>query len=292
MKNFKFNNIYIIESLKVTERHTGKELYNDLIAHMPFIHKELKVAYKSLDTLAEWDQLMDDILQECKQKDNIPILHLEIHGEPNGKGLVTTFGELITLEHVGEQFRAINMATGCNLFITLGVCKGLYLLFNMHMDRPMPFVGAVGSFEDIYESDIYLRYYEFYDTFFRTLDIGKAYVALQNANSNMPTYYRYIPADEIFYKCYQEYLNNQCTKVELERRAKESVTTINGINRQGRREFEKRFIKDEKRNRGKFFRKHTAIFFMTDNIPENTERFDVPKSFEELRQRYEEIVML
>lgn len=292
MRNFRFNKIYVIESLDPNERHTGKELYDDLIARMPFIHKELLVDYKPINTIKEWDQLMDDILRECQNTGNIPILHLEIHGEASGKGLVTNSKELITLEHAGNQFRAINIQTGCNLFITLGVCKGLYLLFNMHMNKPMPFVGAVGSFDTILNYDIYLRYYDFYDTFFRTLDIASAYRALQEANPNLDSKFRYMPADEIFYKNYQEYLNKQCTETALKQRAKESIAVLNCRNRHERKEKERLFIKEEKAKRGKYFREHASIFFMTKEFPENKDRFDVPKDFKELKERFNNLVMV
>lgn len=292
MKNFSFNKIYVIESLDPNERHTGKELYDDLIARMPYIHSELKVDYKEVNTLQEWDTLMGDILDECINAGIIPILHLEIHGESSGKGLVTNSKELISLEHVGNQFREINIATGCNLFLTLGVCKGLYLLFNMHMDKPMPFIGAIGSFDSILNYDIYIRYYDFYDTFFRSLDIASAYVALQKANPALDSKYRYMPADEIFYKNYQEYLNNKCSDDALKVRAKETIAALNCTNRHERRLKEKQFIQQEKKDRAKYFREHTATFFMTDEFPENKERFDVPRDFKELKDRYNNLVMV
>ncbi|MGM9777926.1 MAG: hypothetical protein ACI3ZD_06285, partial [Prevotella sp.] len=122
MKNFRFNKIIVLESLGINERHTGEDLYNDLIARMPIIHANLKVEYHDINTLSQWDDVMNDILGDCIHNNNIPIIHFEIHGESNGRGLVIKNHELATLEHVGTQLRKINIATGCNLFITLGVC--------------------------------------------------------------------------------------------------------------------------------------------------------------------------
>lgn len=293
MKNFSFNKIYVLESLPAHERHTGKELYDDLIARMPYFHSELLVDYRSIDTILTWDNVMQDILLDCEQNKNVPILHFEVHGDINGRGLVTSSKQLVTIEHVGEQLREINVATGCNLLITLGVCKGLYLLFNMLLSRPMPFIGAVGSFDDLNNNDIYLRYYDFYDTFFRTLDIGKSLVALQNANPDMPSSYRYIAADELFYKNYQIYLDTQCTPEALQRRAQSEISKhFPNLNRNQRREKERLFISEEKRSRARFFKEHASIFFMLENYPENKERFDVPSSFAELKNRYQNLVTI
>ena len=295
MKNFRFNKIIVLESLKDNERHTGKELYDDLISRMPYIHTKLKVEYYDIDTLAQWDVVMDDILGDCLQNHNIPIIHFEIHGESNGKGLVIKNHELATLEHVGAQLRNINIATGCNLFITLGVCKGLYLLFNMIMNEPMPFIGAVGSFSNLKNDDIYIRFYDFYDTLFSSMDIGKAFTALQHANPDMPAEYRYIPADELFYKNYHLYLKEQCTKVALGRRAKESIGELKKqkpMNRRERRMKEKEFIAMEKKSREKYFREHSSKFFMLSEYPDNKDRFNVPSTFKELKDRYDRLVTL
>lgn len=293
MKNFRFNKIIVLESLKDDERHTGKELYDDLISRMPYTHTQLKVEYHDIDTLTRWDFVMGDILDDCLQNQNIPIIHFEIHGESNGRGLVLKSHELATLEHVGTQLRSINVATRCNLFITLGVCKGLYLLFNMKMSKPMPFIGAIGSFNNLMNDDIYVRFYDFYDTLFSSMDIGEAFVALQHANPDMPAEYRYIPADELFYKNYQVYLKEQCTEAALKRRAKESIGELQKqkpMNRQTRRLKEKEFIAMEKKSREKYFREHSAEFFMLSNYPENKARFDVPTNFKELKDRYDHLV--
>lgn len=223
----------------------------------------------------------------------MPILHFEIHGDNGGNGLVTSCGQLVTIEHVGDQLRKINVETGCNLLITLGVCKGLYLLFNMLLSRPMPFIGAIGSFDILINNDIYLRYYEFYDSFFRTFDIGTAYVALQNANPDIPSSYRYIAADEVFYKNYQYYLDTQCTPKALMERAKSEISqNFPGLNRNQKREKERQFIKEESRSLVRFFKEHASSFFMLDEYPENKDRFDVPSSFAELRKRYDNLVTI
>jgi len=291
MKDFKFNKIIVIESIE-GEAHTGKDLYDDLIGRLTLYHENLMVDYNDVSSLLEWDALMERIEIDSRQG-IIPILHFEIHGEENGNGLVLKDGELISIEHVGAQLRKININTGCNLFITLGVCKGLYLLFNMLMSEPMPFIGAVGSFENLLNGDIYIRFYDFYDTLSKTLDIGQAYVALQNANPNLESKYRYIPADEIFYKNYQEYLNKNCTDLALKSRAKEAIASVPGIiNRHDRRQKERWFIKEEKRRRAAFFRKHVNTFFMLEMFPENKERFNVPSTFKELKERYEHLVLI
>lgn len=165
-------------------------------------------------------------------------------------------------------------------------------MFNMLMSEPMSFIGVIGSFENIKNYDIYIRYFDFYEIFFNTFDIGKAYVALQMANPDLESKYRYIPADELFFKNYQDYLKNNCTKDALKKRAKDSIRDVRCVNRKERRAKEKDFVMAEKRNRAKLFREHAAIFFMTDEFPDNKVRFNVPANYEELKQRYNNLVLL
>lgn len=227
---------------------------------------------------------MTSILEECETGIK-PLFHIEIHGEKFGKGFVLKNGDLISLSLIGEQFRKINIACGCNLFVTLGVCKGLNILLNMEMDKPMPFIGAIGSFCDIYEDDLTIRYYAFYDTFFSSFDIAKSFNSLSIANPEIPSTYQYISADELFYKSYSKYLRNKCNPEALKDRAI-SCMPSSATTRQLRRKFVRDFIKEEQHNRLSFFQEHTKSFFMIDRFPENKTRFHVPINFKGLENRY------
>ena len=232
---------------------------------------------------------MDSICDDCKKNGTKPILHLEVHGSSDS--LQFTDHSLIGIYEVGEQLRKINIACGCNLLLTLGVCKGLYLLFNLHLDRPMPFCGAIGSFDDLKSIDIQYRFATFYDSFFTCLNLSETYVNLLLAQTGFDCKYRYFPADEIFYKNYMEYLKNNCTKDAVKTRAKESISTLKLANRAERRKKESEFIKLEKKKRLEYYKSSSKIYFMLDEYPENKERFNVPDTFEELKERCENLIV-
>lgn len=283
MKHFQFNQIYIIESLSDGERHTGHSIYEDLKI-MAIRYPELDVRYKDICSLQEWDVLMKEILVDCCTTGRIPILHLEIHGEEDG--LVLKNNDFVPLERAGIQFRKINVATGCNLFLTLGVCKGLYLLFNMHPNLPMPFIGAVGSFDNLSSYDIECRYSQFYETFFDSFDIGKAYLALLNENTGIDPKYRYLAADEIFYKCYQGYIKDNCTEEAVQKRVSESIREAGiAINRNVRRRKEREFIRLEKQTRNLYYRQAINTFFDIEHFPDNLDRFEVPLTIKALEEK-------
>lgn len=303
MKNFKFNQIYVIQSLPIEfdalgdeKIQTGEQLYNDLLRWQEEKYSSLNVFLYKIQSMSEWNSLMDKILESCKNEGCIPILHLEIHGSKVQEVFTTGFvlgnGEHIDIKTIGEQLRQINIATQCNLFVTLAVCKGMSLLLNMNVEQPMPFVGAIGSFSEIYEKDLLLRYTEFYSELFNSFDIAKAYSALLKANSEMCAEYRYIPADELFIRNYQRYISEQCTPEAIKKRAAESEKLLTNPprNRAERRKFQKVFSKQEEQKRSLYYKNAVNNYFLLSVFPDNKDRFDVPLTIDELMEKSKHLV--
>ena len=290
----KFNTLYIIESLREGDLKTGYSLFEDLKLQ-EYVHEHVRVEYKAPSSSNEWDEMMTSILNECRAQEVYPIIHLEVHGAEYGIELSN--GDEILSAKVSEQLRQINIVTGCNLFLTMGVCKGLYVLFNAQLDKPMPFCGAIGSFATLKAGDIQLRYAEFYETFFRTFDITKAFIQLmkvETAVSEEYKQYRYIHIDEVFYKSYMRYIKEQCNKDIMPKRALDAATENNYTlrNRTERRQFQQKFAKFEKLNRTKYYQETVNAFFMLDKYPENKERFDIPITFKELEEKCKHLVTI
>lgn len=284
MTYFNFNTLYIIESLRPNEKKTGQSLYEDM-KNYEFVHDKLTVQLCIVNNVEDWNDLMQNIRFECETKGTLPIIHLEVHGSEDV--IQFTNGSTLGRDYVIEQLRQINIATKCNLFVTLAVCKGLYMLLETHIDKEMPFCGVVGPFEKIMSGDILLRYYEFYKTFFETFDVTQAFIALTKANDNLPQQYRYIHISELFYKVYSNYIQKGCNNEGMKNRALEAAEQNNFIlrNRKGKRKFQRDFVNDEKRNREKFYREHSNTFFMLEQCPDNKERFEVPNSWRDLEKR-------
>lgn len=83
MELFKFNTLYILESLRDTDEKLGKELYDLLLQNKP---TALNLELRQLKTVNEWNQVMREIKGSCK-KGIIPILHLVVHGSTTGIGM-------------------------------------------------------------------------------------------------------------------------------------------------------------------------------------------------------------
>lgn len=279
MKNtFKFNKIYIIESLDENKEDlTGHQLENDIIRWKKFTNKILKSEYLKVNSKDDFFHKLNYIRSECENKQVYPIIHLEIHGSSDKSGLVTQNGDLIRWTDLYYHLIIINRTVGNNLFLTLAVCHGAHLLELVKISNPAPFWGFIGSFDTINAPDLLARYSSFYDEFLTSHKLEKALERLEKANPNLPSSYSYINSEKTFEKVYQDYLDERFTIEELKQRPKDAIREegIQPINRQARRKLEKNFIKQLVKTKKDYLKKHKKIFFMVDDYPENEDRFRI-----------------
>lgn len=276
MANFSFNKLYVIESLDSTEKKTGTELYNDLLRWKEFEHNDkLSVELIEISNKNNFIKCLKSIELETLSNDIYPILHLEIHGSQNLDGLVLNSGELVGWNDIYSYLININSNIGNNLFLTLAVCHGAYLMQLIKLDRPAPFWGFIGSFEIINVSDLMLRYYEFYKEFLDSFNLNLAFDKLQKSNPTIPSTYRFISSEITFKEVYQNYLNENTSEKGIAERTKQvqKDENLKFTNRGERRDFEKKFAKQVKETRDMFLKKHRRIFFMFDKFPKNKDRF-------------------
>ncbi|MFP9117703.1 hypothetical protein ACLI08_07940 [Flavobacterium sp. RNTU_13] len=277
MSEFTFNKVYVIESLDDNERHTGTELYNDLLRWKEFQIADFKADLVLIKTKEEFHEQLSKINDECANNGFYPIIHFEIHGSKDQNGLVLKSGELVTWEDLSDELRLINTTIGNNLFVTLAVCYGAFLMRMIKLSEPSPFWGILGSFDEINLSDILIRYNEFYNDFLRDFDLNKAIDRLHNSNNEILSTYNFINSEQTFIQAQQKYFLEKFSEDEIENRFK------NGLEQEGI-EIKSEKLYNELRNKFKekllnsredYFYKHREKFFMLDKFTENRNRFMV-----------------
>lgn len=265
--------IFIIESLNDTDLLTGTNLYNDLLRYkLPLS----SILYDGIIDRGDWNQTIDKIINNCQLGD-IVFIHLEIHGREDGAGIVLHNGDFISFIDVCEDFRRINKKIGCNLFVSLAVCHGLFLITGMVPLQEMPFCGIIGSQETISESDLEIRFYEFYKCFLDYGNIDFAMQELENANPGLPSSYKYVKPDEIFFNAWEKYIEN-VKKEEWRKENAKIVAKQENLTRPQRRKFERDFEKKSTQYAARLFKEKSEQFFMLKDFPENRDRFYIPKT--------------
>lgn len=274
-KTFLFNKVFVIESL-LNEKNTGKELYDDLLRYKQFQIKNFKAEYLDINDKVEFYDSMNKIFLECENNGVYPMLHFEIHGSEDKSGLVLKNGELIIWKDIYYQLMKINLKVGNNLFLTLAVCHGAFLLEVVKIMNPAPFYGFIGSFEKIAVYDLMIRYNEFYKEFLDSFKLSKSIEKLEKANTGFPSSYKLIDTKDAFQEIYKNYLTQEFSEERKKQRFKDGIEdeNINLKNRSERRSFEKKFIKKLDTTKKQKFLQARRSFFMLDKFPENKERFN------------------
>lgn len=282
---FRFNKIYVIESLQ-DERQTGQELYDDIINRRSYNQSALDTEYVQVLSLEDWSFTIKRIIQEVKDDQVIPILHLELHGSSNHDGLVLAKGDLIPWSDFVSDMRCINIETQNNLFITMGVCFGMEILFHTSLGEPSPFFGIIASLYALQNSDILIRYSEFYNEFLQSFDIAKSLLCLFKANPNRPQEYSFVNAPELFRIIYKNYLKTQFTSDAIKKRISDTIMegeTKCGVNLTSKEKkvFASKFKKELKKTKNPLYLSHFNKFLMCDKFETCKERFAIPRTTEE-----------
>lgn len=200
-----------------------------------------------------------------------------MHGDGNKNGLRLASGDLVSWEELYADLVRINVAIKNELFITMAVCYGNYLLCTAQINRPTAFRGMIGSFEEIYEYDLVIRYEEFYKELFESLDINKAYDRLLKANPTLPDSYKCYGAEYVFARIFLDYASTHCTEEALNERARLIVENGNHVQ-------DEATIKNIIKERSKrFFHESYERFFMIDKYPELAGTVEFPNDFNDMK---------
>lgn len=155
-----YNSIVVIESLNMIERHTGRELFDDIINRLSN-KQNLKSFYKNPKSADDFKALMQNLIIAVKTKGFIPILHFEMHGNENGLQLEN--GDFIEWQKIVTYFREINIFLKNQLLVTLAACKGAYIQQYISFEEPSPVMCVIASAEVVYSDvliDDFTRLYE------------------------------------------------------------------------------------------------------------------------------------
>lgn len=291
-----FNRIYIIESLQSGERCTGTELYKDLLKWKSFQHPDFECILKNPVTHDDFLNLLDEIYNKCMNEGIAPILHFEIHGASDQSGLVLTSNELVTWEELSDKLRPINYFLKNGLFITMGVCHGCYFMSTDVISKPSLFQGIVASFDTLYNGDIYIQFYAFYEELFTSFDLNKAFSKLIDANpvitdpKNKVNYACY-SSEFIFAMVYTDYDEKQCTEEALEQRALSEIEAgkLPYVSRQDKRRKIREFVKEGLKTKNKYFEQTYRTYFMLDEYPELKDDISYPCNLTSMKRWYKNL---
>lgn len=289
---FEFNFLYVIESLDVNDgdKLTGTELLEKL---KPYAEqcKALSTALVPVENAQQFRDAMA-YLRDKAAEGQRPVVHFEIHGTDSKDGLYIKNGDVIEWPEVLQSISEINYASGCNLLVSFAVCYGQYLAQFINAGKRMPFCISLGSFEELYEDDLEVRFFAFYRELLTSFNIDKAYQALMDAAPDMPSNYSLIKADVLFANVMKDYLETQCSRTALKLRAEDEMNSnpdkFGHFTKEQRRQFIKDFRRCEREYHEQYYKESVEEYFHLREHPENKNRFLILESTDTLLQTFDE----
>lgn len=282
------NSLIIVENLKSNDLKTGQRLYEDL-QYKVWAQGNFNLEYHNPQSAAEFVQLLLSIKDRVQNHGVYPWLHLEIHG--NTKGLA--FGdseELLKWETIRPILIEINTAIKFNLFISLAVCFGAYILIEiLDIGSTAPFMGCYASEKTETAGDIEKVFTQFYDEFFSSWKLQRA---VQKVRDNVSgTKFQLYQSENLFLRSYVFYLRRQLTPASMEKRWKKYVESqkIRGnakLKRKKRREY-LRHLQDDTFNRAAFVKTRNDFFGLNSTNEEQYANlnYDALKKFSKILKK-------
>jgi hypothetical protein len=282
-----FNYVYIIQSLPPGEPRSGEQLLRDKIAGLvDELNKDGIVVGAELvdiEDAAALYALLAKILALVRTTGRFPILHLEIHGSSDKKGLVLHSGEFIAWEALIEPLTIINRAMRHNLVLTLAVCSGAYLGTIINAAREAPFWGIVGPDRREWDGELLNGFKAFYGTFLTTLDGAKAIESLRRATAKTgEARFLFVNAEQMFASAFKSYVAKACNPDAVKERVGRIVeeAKTHGLNAPPAKWEEIAATVTAKMTDPRpAFERFRRVFFMIDQYPENDARF--PLTFDQ-----------
>jgi hypothetical protein len=263
---FSSNALIVVESLCADESKTGKYLHDDLHA---FLHeKRLKPFFEQVSSAAEFRSLMAKLTIGAQQHGLAPILHLEVHGSEDRKGLIfQPSADFLGWPEFADLARQLNEATHNNLMVTMGVCHGFHAVLALKIAKPAPFCELVGTQETVMNVALRKAFGPFYRRLLENNDLSEA-------RKELPKGFLVFSCEELFVKSIIRYFRESATGKGRLERIERLVTQARLRAPQMELRKMRRLLKKNIRPSPDVFERYRRVFLLSD-YPDNRARFTV-----------------
>jgi hypothetical protein len=264
--------VWILESLRDTDRKTGRALREAILDRDPLSKRCIEVQLRNPASRSEFFEALKEVLASANAG-RFPILHIEAHGNPDGIRL--TNGEDIEWEDLASSFVEINQRLRGGLIITVAACSGAHMARTAFHSIRSPFFALIGPGEKIKGSELLNDYTEFYYEFDKTRSLTKAGWALNAFKLSKGTYFS-TTAMHTFKEQHKHRFSEVISPKELDERIEKFVVKLVRSDPSTDPDQARQLARDVIFNPEVFVRKAWERFMYLDENPENFKLFPCP----------------
>lgn len=216
------------------------------------------------DFLLEMSRLRDEALQG-----QIPIVHIECHGDPMG-GLQFANGSELSWADLAEALLGINLATQFNTLVVVSACFGSYFLGMLSAVRAAPCRGIVAPTERVFPDECEQGLKTFYGELVATWNLSLALDALKQRQLAHGSWFGEL-AEDWFAKIFLHYIETECRVEQAEDRLAGLRSQLEASNARwiSRRDL----LNQLKLTHSQALDKYFSRYFSTDRLPSVRQKF-------------------
>lgn len=269
-----FNKIYILESLKSDERHTGCALFEDLKVWKDAYLPQLSISYLTFNDKRELGSILGAIEYATKTKNELPFIHIEAHANEDCLG--TASGEVIPWADLFNSLQNINIATKNNLVVVVAACFGFHLFKITDVLERAPFYAVLGPNQAVSINEVEAGYQVFYQELFQTKEANSAIAKMNETLKSTGKRYALIDCEDLFIMASKNYLDEHCSAKARLQRVEDIVSQYQALDTKTLtiKEVRKKAKEALKTDNLEYIKEHHRTFVMIDLYPQNAERFE------------------
>ena len=210
MEKSSLQNIYFIDvyDSEVNENINTETLYNETIFNFKYINKNINHEFILINSKQEFIDTLKKIEIEIIEN-SFTLIHLSIHGSSELDGVISSNGELITWDEIKVYTRKINIKTKDKLFIVIASCFGKYIGEKVDLNNKSPFRAIIASKYEVYSSNIYSIFHEFYQSLLYENDIINSFNKIKD---NQDIFF-YSDTYDALKKAFEKFIKERETKL-------------------------------------------------------------------------------
>lgn len=171
--DFKFSKYVVVESLKVGERKTGREIRDHIRMELAYAGEHWPVEYIQCADAWEFRRALQKLYQDAARGD-IPLVHVECHGHIQHGLQFADVGDMMPWEEFADLLQRINVASGFNLLVCVAACFGAYFGGWISAVKAAPCRIVVAPDCETLPAELESGFCGFYTALIRTRDVSPA----------------------------------------------------------------------------------------------------------------------